>query len=226
MRPRPAPFDSGCTDEAWNAIFVRNAAPLAIVEPSGLFSSVNDAFSELLGRGSAELVRKSWMQVTYPDDIAADADMVRLCVDGGTEGYTLEKRYITPSGDIVYARISVRAVRMYQRLACFVVHAQRLESASPVASEPAPVVMRPKVDVIDVIRDNPGKVLATIGAIIAFLANEKYEKIKLKESVDALQESERRRSVEQQKRSEIETEMRLRSQFGNQYKNPEKQPPQ
>jgi PAS domain S-box-containing protein len=206
-------------------LFKRNDAALAIVEPNGQFSAVNDAFSVLVGRGQAELVRKSWQSITHPDDVAPDADMVRACVDGDTEGYSLEKRYVTPSGDEVHVRIWVRSFRMYQRLACFVVHAQRLEGPSSV-TQPAPVVMRPKMDLFDLLRDNPGKILTTIAAIIAFLANEKYEKIKLKESVDALQESERRRSVEQQKRSEIEQEMRLRSQFGNQYKNPEKQPPQ
>lgn len=226
MRPRPAPFDSGCTDEAWGAIFTQNAAPLAIVEPSGQFSAVNDAFAELLGRGSAELVRKSWMSVTHPDDVAADADMVRVCLDGGTEGYVLEKRYLTPSGDVVFARIFVRSVRMYQRVACFVVHAQRIESPSPVASEPAPVVMRPKMDLIDMARDNPKQALAALGAVIIAVAKFLSERNDMKEKLDRLIEEDRRKAAELQKRSDIETEMRIRREFGGQPKNPEKQPAQ
>lgn len=222
MRPRPAPFDSGCTDEAWGAIFSRNAAPLAIVEPSGQFSAVNDAFSELLGRGSAELVRKSWMSVTHPDDIASDADMVRLCVDGGSEGYVLEKRYLTPSGDVVFARIFVRSVRMYGRLACFVVHAQRLEKPSVVMSEPAPVVMRPKMDWVDMARDNPKQTLAAVGAVILAVAKFLSERNDMQTKLDELLKEKQHREETLQKRTDLET---LRRELGNGFGDREKGSP-
>lgn len=225
MRPRPAPFDAETSDRVWDALFTENGAALAIVEPNGQFSAVNNAFSVLLGRGQAELVRKSWQSVTHPDDIAADADMVRACVDGDTAGYSLEKRYLTPSGDVVYVRIWVRALRMYQRLACFVVHAQKLDGPSPV-QPPAPVVMRPKMDFVDIIRDNPKQTLTALGAVILFCARVLSERNDMKEKLDSLMDSERRRAAEAQKRSDLEAELRLRRQFGTEFKNPEMRSPQ
>lgn len=212
MHSRPAPFDSGVTDAVWSKLFIENPAALAIVEPSGQFSCVNDAFSLLLGRGQAQLVRQSWQSVTYVDDIAPDEDMVRCCLDGNSSGYSIEKRYLSPSGEHIWVRLWVRTVPMYGRVACFLVHAVRIEGANSL-TQPAPIVMRPKLDLIDAIRDNPkqsiGVFCATIVAIAKFMA----DKESLEEKVKSLVDAEHRRIEELQKRNDLESEIRIRNQL-------------
>lgn len=220
MHPRPAPFDSECSDRVWVATFVENPAALAVVDTGGKFSCVNQAFALLVGRGSEQLVRGSWQSITHPDDITPDADMVRMCMDGDTQGYSLEKRYLTPSGEVVWVRIWVRAFKMFNRVACFLVHAVALDGPGPV-TPPAPVVMRPKIDALDAIRDNPKQALVVLVAVITAISTFLTERNTMKRDLETLKiQAEERRKI-----GAIEDELRMRRQFGGGRENPERTSP-
>ncbi len=72
---------------------------------------VNERLGEILGYPREELVRKSWAELTHPDDLAADEAEFERVLSGASDGYRMDKRFVRPDGEIVYATIDVRCVR-------------------------------------------------------------------------------------------------------------------
>jgi PAS domain S-box-containing protein len=53
----------------------------------------------------------SWVDLTHPDDLAADVAQFQRVLAGDIDSYTLDKRWIRKDGRIVYGSISVTSVR-------------------------------------------------------------------------------------------------------------------
>jgi two-component system, cell cycle sensor histidine kinase and response regulator CckA len=83
----------------------------AIVATDGRFLEVNSALCEILGYPKAELVAKTFQDLTHPDDLAADLELVRQTLEGKRRSFHMAKRYLHPLGRIVWAHLSVSLVR-------------------------------------------------------------------------------------------------------------------
>ena len=89
-------------------------APIAmgLVDANGRYLRLNDAYCALLGYPRGELLQRTWQSVTFYDDIEGNqrgSDALRL--DVKADIYSDEKRYITKSGEQVWVKLYVRAVR-------------------------------------------------------------------------------------------------------------------
>src|SRR5262249_13372730 len=84
---------------------------MAITSPDRRFLLVNQKLCDILGYSAAHLTGMSWVDVTHPDDVDINVRVLERTVNGETEGYTIDKRFIHRTGGIVYASISARAVR-------------------------------------------------------------------------------------------------------------------
>jgi diguanylate cyclase (GGDEF)-like protein/PAS domain S-box-containing protein len=89
------------------------AAPIgmALVDPGGRFIRVNAALSALLGRDATALLDLTFQEITHPEDLAADEELLRETAQGLRDGYRLEKRYVRPDGSVVWALLAVSVVR-------------------------------------------------------------------------------------------------------------------
>ena len=67
---------------------------------------VNQAFCELTGYTKEELQYIRWQELTHPDDLPYDMEMVRLIISGECQSKRWEKRYIHKNGNIVWADVS------------------------------------------------------------------------------------------------------------------------
>jgi PAS domain S-box-containing protein len=72
---------------------------------------VNDRLCEILGYPREELTRKSWAELTHPDDLDADMAEFEKVMRGESEGYKMDKRFIRGDGTTIYATIDVKCVR-------------------------------------------------------------------------------------------------------------------
>jgi PAS domain S-box-containing protein len=72
---------------------------------------VNQALCSFFGYSEAELTNLTVADLTHPDDLAADLELAEHLLKGEIPSYTIEKRYITKSGDIVWAQLSVAVMR-------------------------------------------------------------------------------------------------------------------
>ena len=72
---------------------------------------VNDRICDILGYSKEELYKKTWAELTCPEDLAKDVEQFHRLLKGEIENYTLDKRFIRKDGSVVYTTIHIRAFR-------------------------------------------------------------------------------------------------------------------
>ncbi len=84
---------------------------IAITSPQKGWLEVNDKLCEILGYDLHELMQMTWVDVTYPEDLAADLEQFNQLLAGTSDAYSMDKRFIRKNGQVIYANISVRCLR-------------------------------------------------------------------------------------------------------------------
>jgi two-component system, cell cycle sensor histidine kinase and response regulator CckA len=97
-------------EEQLYSTFEQAGVGMALLSLDGRWIRVNRALAELLGTSPEELIGFPAEARTHPDDIAADQEAIRLLLAGECRAYTGEKRYLTPSGEIVWVLANVSLV--------------------------------------------------------------------------------------------------------------------
>src|SRR5689334_1666901 len=80
---------------------------VGLITLDGRWLRVNQALAEFLESSPDELVGLPAEPRTYPDDVASDREASRLLLAGESRSYTMEKRYLTVSGRVVWALVNV-----------------------------------------------------------------------------------------------------------------------
>lgn len=88
-----------------------SAIGMAVVDTHGQWLQVNKALSTFLGYSQEELHTMTFQQVTWHEDLAQDLLLVDRLISGDIDSYSLEKRYCTRNGDVVWALLAVSLVR-------------------------------------------------------------------------------------------------------------------
>lgn len=71
----------------------------------------NNQFCEMMGYSGEELAKKTWVEVTHPDDVTkGNAERERI-MKGESEGYAMNKRFIRKDGSVIFANVDVKCVR-------------------------------------------------------------------------------------------------------------------
>lgn len=99
------------SEERFRSTFEHANVGVAHVSLGGRFMRVNNCLCRLLGRDEASLTALTFQDLTHPDDLETDLDLVRQVLAGERESYTMEKRYLRPDGETVWADLSVSLLR-------------------------------------------------------------------------------------------------------------------
>ncbi len=84
---------------------------MAIVSLEGRWKEVNAPLCTMLGYSEAELMGRTFQDITHPDDLEADLVHVRQVLSGETRSFQMEKRYFHKDGHVVWALLSVSLAR-------------------------------------------------------------------------------------------------------------------
>lgn len=84
---------------------------IALLSPEGNWLKVNQAVCNIFGYTEEELLTKTFQDITHPEDLERDLELVGKLLDGEIQTYNLEKRYIHRNGNIVWGLLSVSLVR-------------------------------------------------------------------------------------------------------------------
>jgi len=95
------------SEERFRLTFEDAAIGMAIVSLDGRFLQVNQALVRSLGIPRTELLGLTFQEITHPEDVDADLEQLALLLDGAIHGYQMDKRYVTPSGSVIRARLTV-----------------------------------------------------------------------------------------------------------------------
>ncbi|MEW6613490.1 MAG: PAS domain S-box protein [Pseudomonadota bacterium] len=98
-------------EEQFRATFDQAAVGIAHVAPSGQWLLVNDRFCEILGYERGELLQRSWMDVTYPEDVEDDLEHLGRILGNQVQHYTKRKRYIQKNGTPIWVNLTLSLVR-------------------------------------------------------------------------------------------------------------------
>ena len=99
------------SEERFRLAMTHAAVGMALVTPDGTCVEVNDALCRLLARPRDVLTVATFQELTHPDDLDADLELLTALSAGEIERYDLEKRYLRPDGTVVWGLLSVSALR-------------------------------------------------------------------------------------------------------------------
>lgn len=97
--------------EQFRGAFETSAIGMAIVALDGRWLHINKSLLQLLGYTREEMLQLTFQDITHPEDLQKDLDLVRQLLDGKENAYQMEKRYSHKQSHIVWVVLSVSIVR-------------------------------------------------------------------------------------------------------------------
>ena len=112
-------------DDLFQQVFEHAPLGIGVSDFDGRFLQVNTAFCRMLGYTEAELLTKTWRDITHPGDLAASRQWKDLLEQIPGTCPDMEKRYIHRGGAVVWVRVRISVVRdEHGRPSCHVVHVE------------------------------------------------------------------------------------------------------
>ncbi len=99
------------SEELFRTSFENAVVGVSLVDIEGRYLRVNRAMNEMLGFGENELLGKTFNSITHPEDYEIGLKAMRSMTEGEADNAILEKRYLRKDGRIIWANVSVAAVR-------------------------------------------------------------------------------------------------------------------
>ena len=105
-------LDSLAVREAQLASFYSlDLVGLTITSPDKGWVSINACLCTMLEYSEQELKGLTWAELTHPDDLDADVEEFTKLLANKSDGYSLEKRFISRTGNVINTMLVVRCVR-------------------------------------------------------------------------------------------------------------------
>ena len=99
------------TGNLFEEIFEKIDAGLSVCDVSGKILKVNNFFSKLTGYSVRELYRKTFMDISYPEDLKTELDLLDQSIRQKKSSYKLEKRYIKKDKSLLWTELFVTIIR-------------------------------------------------------------------------------------------------------------------
>lgn len=96
------------------------APPLMQLRPDGLIAAVNDAYCALMRIPCEDLLGRSPLEYTYPDDVEATRQFIASGPSISCNGATLQKRSMLPDGGVISVLVSAIWSKENERMFCYV----------------------------------------------------------------------------------------------------------
>jgi PAS domain S-box-containing protein len=95
------------SESRFRAIFEQAAVGMADSSLDARFIRVNQRFCEIMGYSREELLGRTFRDITHPDNLDRDEQLVAQLLQGERSSFTVEKRYFRKNGDVVWANVVV-----------------------------------------------------------------------------------------------------------------------
>ena len=80
------------SEKLFRSTFEQAAVGISQTTPDGRFIKVNQRYCDIVGYPKEELLAKTFSEITYPDDLDSDLELVRQVLAGELQTFSLEKR--------------------------------------------------------------------------------------------------------------------------------------
>ncbi|MFO7846581.1 MAG: PAS domain S-box protein [Balneolaceae bacterium] len=99
------------SEEAFRGNFENAAIGMAMLDEKGRWLNVNAMVCKILGYSEEELMELTFQDLTHPEDLDSDLQLLDELVKGERDHYHMEKRYFHKEGRVIYAILAVSVVR-------------------------------------------------------------------------------------------------------------------
>jgi PAS domain S-box-containing protein len=111
LQLKKAHDELGLIEERYRAIFYNAAVGIDLVSAEGRFLQANSTLQDMLGYTEEELKGLSIVDITFPEDRQISQEKLDALTKGTINSYRIEKRYVTKDGSLLWADISISAIR-------------------------------------------------------------------------------------------------------------------
>jgi len=98
------------SESAFRGTFNQAAVGIAHVGLDGAWLKVNSKLCGIVGYSEDELMKLTFQEITYPDDLNIDLNYVKQMLAGEIKTYSMEKRYFKNSGELTWINLTVSLV--------------------------------------------------------------------------------------------------------------------
>lgn len=98
------------TEVVLEELFRHTPVGVVLSDLHGTILDVNDALCAMVGYSRAELLGRKFTEVSHPDDLSDVLSRTADLREGRSGHYVVDRRYISRSGDVVHAKVSVSVV--------------------------------------------------------------------------------------------------------------------
>jgi diguanylate cyclase len=95
------------SENKFKNLFENAAIGIAIVKPNGSWLEVNEELCRIVGYSKTDLLTLTFQDITLPEDLNTDLNLLDQLVAGKLSRYQLEKRYVKKSGEPVWVELTV-----------------------------------------------------------------------------------------------------------------------
>ncbi|MFC1669745.1 PAS domain S-box protein [Spirochaetota bacterium] len=99
------------SEELFSSQFELANIGLAITSPEKGWIKVNKALCDMFGYNEEELKKKTWSEMTHPDDLKPDIKQFKRVLAGEIDSYNLDKRFIRKDGKEILTHLTVGCMR-------------------------------------------------------------------------------------------------------------------
>ncbi|NNF20082.1 MAG: PAS domain-containing protein, partial [Flavobacteriaceae bacterium] len=122
------------SEESFTGTFDQSAVGMALVGLNGRWKKVNDSLCKSIGYTRTELMKLTFQDITHPDDLNKDLDLLHEVIEDKRDSYQIEKRYYHKEGHLVHVILTVTAVKdIHGKLTHFI--SQIMDISSRIAAE-------------------------------------------------------------------------------------------
>jgi PAS domain S-box-containing protein len=94
------------SEERFRRVFEEGPLGLALVGRDYRFLKVNSALCQMVGYPEAELVQKTFAEITHPDDVRADVELAEQLFKREIPSYRMQKRYQKKNGEFIWINLT------------------------------------------------------------------------------------------------------------------------
>jgi PAS domain S-box-containing protein len=99
------------SERRFRSYFEQGLLGMAISDGEMRWTEVNDHFCDILGYSKEEVLQRKISDFVHPDDLEAFHRSYQRLISGGSDHYTVDRRYLRKDGKVVYLNIFVKVFR-------------------------------------------------------------------------------------------------------------------
>lgn len=98
-------------EERFQKTFDQAPVSIANTDTNGKFQKVNHSFCTLFGYTEKEMLKMSFGDITFPDDIKKSKSKMHQLINGEIPDFSLEKRYNKKNGELIWGNVTVSILK-------------------------------------------------------------------------------------------------------------------